>query len=261
MLAASGIGISIGGNRILDDVSLLVMPGEVTAVLGPNGAGKSTLMNVLTGALKPDRGNVTLSGTSLSSWARGDLARLRAVLPQYSSLSFPFPVQEVVLMGRSPHARNSSLERDLTIVRAALRESGTDHLEHRIYTTLSGGERQRVHLARALAQIWAAEDVPKQERYLLLDEPTASLDLAHQHATLEIARRLAENGAGVVAILHDLNLAAMYADRICMLKAGRVHAEGTPRAVIRPDTIEAVYDVAASVIAHPTRGCPLVVTA
>jgi iron complex transport system ATP-binding protein len=266
MLAASGIGVTLGGNRILDNVSLRAEPGKVLAVLGPNGAGKTTLMNVLTGALRPDAGSVTLAGTPLSSWSRPDLARRRAVLPQHSELSFPFPVLEVVLMGRSPHARTSSRQRDLAVARAALRECGTGHLEERIYTTLSGGERQRVHLARALAQIWAGDgdgDAARccLDRYLLLDEPTSSLDLAHQHAALEIARRLAADGAGVVAILHDLNLAAMYADQVCMLRSGRVHAYGTPQAVIRPESIAAVYGVTASVIPHPTRNCPLVIAA
>ncbi len=262
MLAANGIGVSLGGNRILMDVSLRVEPGAVLAVLGPNGAGKTTLLNVLTGALSPDRGSVTLSGTPLSSWSRRDLAQRRAVLPQHSDLSFPFPVLEVVLMGRAPHARRSSRRQDLAIARAALRESGIGHLEHRIYTTLSGGERQRVHLARALAQIWTGESgACCLDCFLLLDEPTSSLDLAHQHSTLEIARRLAAEGAGVVAILHDLNLAAMYADQICMLRSGRVHACGAPREVIRPDSIAAVYGVTASVIPHPTRDCPLVIAA
>ncbi|MEX2617245.1 MAG: heme ABC transporter ATP-binding protein [Alphaproteobacteria bacterium] len=264
MLAANGIGVLLGGKRVLEDVSLRVDSGEVLAVLGPNGAGKTTLMNVLTGALKPDSGSVTLSGTPLSSWSRRDLARRRAVLPQHSDLSFPFPVLEVVLMGRGPHARHSSRQRDLAVARAALRECGTDHLERRIYTTLSGGERQRVHLARALAQIWAGDGAAGQccpDRYLLLDEPTSSLDLAHQHAALDTARRLAADGAGVVAILHDLNLAAMYADRICMLRSGQVHACGTPQAVIHPDSIAAVYGVTASVITHPTRNCPLVIAA
>ena len=257
MLEARGIGVSLGGNRILEDVSLSVVPGEVLAILGPNGAGKTTLLNVLTGAFRPGGGTVTLSGRLLADWPRQDMARRRAVLPQHSGLAFPFSVLEVVLMGRSPHARRSSYRNDLAVARAALRECGTDRLERRVYTTLSGGERQRVHLARALAQIWERSG----ERNLLLDEPTASLDLAHQHMTLATARRFAQDGTGVVVILHDLNLAAMYADRICMLKSGRVHASGTPHEVIRPEHIETMYSISASVIEHPTRGCPYVVPA
>jgi iron complex transport system ATP-binding protein len=259
MLEARDIGVVIGGTPILDGISVSVVPGEVLAVFGPNGAGKTTLMNVLTGTLKPDTGTVRLSDRPMLDLPRQELARRRAVLPQHSDLSFPFSVLEVVLLGRSPHARTSSHRTDLAIARAALRESGTGHLERRIYTTLSGGERQRVHLARALSQIWIADGAEREECYLLLDEPTSSLDLAHQHATLEVARRFAGQGTGVVAILHDLNLAAMYADRICMVKSGRLHAEGSPREVIRPDHIAAVYSITASVIDHPTRGCPYVV--
>jgi iron complex transport system ATP-binding protein len=234
-----------------------VKPGEVVAVTGPNGAGKSTLLKVLTGELKPTSGTVFMQERALSLWPLRERARLRAVLPQDFMLSFPFMALEVVLMGRSPHGHGES-RRDYDIAYQALALTGVGNLAGRLYPTLSGGERQRVQLARVLAQIWEAP-VDGRSRYLLLDEPTASLDLSHQHATLRIARDFARQGAGVLAVLHDLNLAAQYADRIVILQAGRMLADGPPLQVLQPELIDRAFAMPVMVIPHPLQNCPLVV--
>ncbi|HMA14697.1 MAG TPA: heme ABC transporter ATP-binding protein [Kiloniellaceae bacterium] len=258
MLRADDIGVAFGSAEILRGSSLAVAPGEVVAVLGPNGAGKSTLLSVLAGTLRPQRGAAALEGKALAAWSPRALALRRAVLPQHSELAFGFSVLEVVLLGRSPHAGRSSRDEDVAIAEACLAEAEVAPLAGRVYTTLSGGERQRVQLARVLAQIGYPE--PADEgRYLLLDEPTASLDPAHQHATLRTARRAAERGIGVVAILHDLNLAALYADRLVVLSRGALAAEGPPEAVLTEALVREVFDLPVHVTRHPTRGCPQVV--
>ena len=259
MLAGLHIHVLVEGSRLLEGVSIQVPPGEVVAVLGPNGAGKSTLLKVLSGDMSPTRGSVRMGGRPLGSWDPKESARIRAVLPQQSSLRFPFRAIEVALMGRSPHLRGSETRADYAIARDALREAGVDGLENRLYSTLSVGEAQRVHLARVLAQIW--EDVDGSPRYLLLDEPTSSLDLAHQHHTLTAARGFAGRSVGVLMVLHDLNLAARYADRVLLLKECRKVVEGTPGEVLREETIEAVYDIPITVIPHPHEPFPLVVPA
>jgi iron complex transport system ATP-binding protein len=247
LIEAHGIHYAVGKVALLADVSVSVVPGEVLAVVGPNGAGKSTLRKLLTGDLLPTQGEILMGGRPLGDWTILDRARVRAVLPQDASLSFPFTVNEVVLMGRTPHLRGSESSRDHEIAAAALEAVEAVHLRERLYPTLSGGERQRVHLARVLAQIWE-DDGP---RYLLLDEPTANLDLAHQHVTLRVMRRFANEGVGAMVILHDLNLAAQYADRVVMLKAGRVVAEGAPAEVLTSAIVEHAFGHAVTIIRHP----------
>lgn len=260
MLRAEAIDAGFGAVDILRGVSLTVAPGEVVAILGPNGAGKSTLLSALSGALTARRGTVSLDGRALGAWPQVALARRRAVLAQQSMLGFPFRALDVVLLGRSPWAGTVSRARDLAVATACLAEAAVTHLADRVYTTLSGGERQRVQLARVLAQIdYAAAPDGGDSRYLLLDEPTASLDPAHQHATLETARRAAMRGMGVLAVLHDLNLAAMHADRIVVLRDGRIVASGTPADVLTETVIASAFELPVRVARHPTRGCPLVV--
>ena len=260
MLRADDIGITYGRAEVLRGVSLAVAPGEVVAVLGPNGAGKSTLLAVLAGTLRPHRGEAVLEGRALAGWTPRALALRRAVLPQHSELAFGFDVLEVVLLGRSPHAGTASRREDLAIAETCLAEAEVAQLAGRDYTTLSGGERQRVQLARVLAQVGFLQAAgPAAARYLLLDEPTASLDPAHQHATLRTARRAAASGVGVLAILHDLNLAAMYADRLVVLSRGEVAAAGAAEAVLTEDLVRDVFALPVHVTRHPTRGCPQVV--
>ena len=257
MLAMHNICVQVGQTPLLTDVSLAVSAGEVVAVVGPNGAGKSTLLKTMCGEIVPTDGQVVLKGQQLQAWHRRERAQVMAVLPQDSTLTFPFTVLEVVIMGRTPHSNGIERTQDYAIAHAALEAAGMLAFAHRLYPTLSGGERQRVHFARVLAQVW---ETPKAgARYLLLDEPTSSLDLAYQHHTLETVRQFASNGVGVLTILHDLNLAARFADRIVVLKDGRQLASGCPHTVLTPDIIQAAFAVSATVMPHPSLSCPLVV--
>jgi iron complex transport system ATP-binding protein len=257
MLSGRHVSVMVGPSTLLAGVSLDVLPGEVVAVVGPNGAGKSTLLRVLCGDLAPTAGEVLLEERQLAVWPLHERAKVIAVLPQDVSLTFPFTVLEVVLMGRTPHLKGREQRHDHDVAYAALQAVEMLPLAHRLYPTLSGGERQRVQLARVLTQIW---DVPSAgHRYLLLDEPTASLDLAHQHSALAIAQRFARQGTGVLTIVHDLNLAAQYADRIVVLHAGKQLATGCPQAVLTPAIIQMAFAMSARVLPHPALSCPLVV--
>ena len=224
-LEAHAVSLRRGGRFLLDRVSLELRPGELHAVLGANGAGKSSLLRVLAGEWTPHVGDVRLNGRPMRDWTLPERARQRAVLPQDDELRFGFTAEEVVGLGRLAVAGSRPAD-DATAVRVALVETGTLHLATRDHTTLSGGERQRVQLARVLAQLTADGAADLHGRYLLLDEPTAALDLAHQHAFLSLARARAARGAGVLVVLHDINLAAQYADRISLLGEGRLIAQG-----------------------------------
>ncbi len=248
VLALDTVTVRIDSRAILDAVDLRFARGTLTALVGPNGAGKSTLLSVAAGDLAPAQGHVRLAGADLRDWKAKPLARERGVLPQDHAVRFGFSVREVVAMGRLPHAPDP--EADTRIVDASLAASDIVHLDGRDVQTLSGGEASRTAFARVLAQTTPV---------LLLDEPTAALDLHHQERVLREARRLADAGACVIVVLHDLNLAAGHADRIVMLHGGRVAADGSPREVLTQATIERVYGQPVLVLEHPTRGVPLIV--
>lgn len=254
--SADNICFQVGKKTILDEVTLQIQPGEMLAVLGPNGAGKSSLLKIMAGEQRFFDGQLNLNGRSYSAWSANEIARMVGVLPQSSELMFPFSVAEVVMLGRLPHSTGRL--RDREIVAQAMQLLDVSHLSEALYPALSGGEKQRVQLARVLTQIWEAD--PAGDRYLLLDEPTSALDLSHQHQTLEVARRLAKQGTGVMAILHDLNLAAQYADRIVLLGGGRLVAEGAVDNVLVPEQIRELYDIEVEVMRHPSQDRPLVVT-
>lgn len=257
MLRLRALSYRVGGATLVDGVDLAVARGELLAIVGPNGAGKSTLLKLIAGDLAPTDGLVELDGRPLDSWSRLERARRRAMLPQDSSLNFDFHVLEVVMLGRLPHMRTRGGEaRSEAIAREALQAVDAAHLAARIYTTLSGGERQRVHLARVLAQLW--ESPPGGGRLLLLDEPTSALDLGHQHRVLALARRWAEEGAAVIAVLHDLNLAARHAHRMLLMERGRVRALGSPAQVLVPGLVAQVFGQPVHVLAHPDDGGPCV---
>lgn len=237
-LAALDVSVRLGGTPVLHGVDLQVRGGEVVALAGPNGAGKSTLLAVLAGDVVPDSGAVTLDGRPVRSIAPAALARRRAVLLQRQGLSFGFRVADVVRMGRSPWHRTAERERDEEVVARAMTIADVDALAERLFPTLSGGEQARTSFARVLAQ---------ETPVLLLDEPTAALDIRHQEALLAIARGVARAGSAVVVVLHDLSLAAAYADRICLLDRGRVAADGPPAQVLTADLLGSVYDHPVSV--------------
>ena len=249
-LAATAITVRRGGRALLDAASISLTPGRVTAVVGPNGAGKSTLLRVLSGELVPDAGSVAFAGRPLAAWPAAELARQRAVLPQESDLRFPFRVAEVVRLGRIPHPGGGDTLADHAIAADALTRVDLNPLADRLYPSLSGGEKQRVHLARALAQLAPADgNAAPPSRVLLLDEPTAALDLAHQHSVLALARKLASGeGVAVLAILHDLNLVLAYADDLVVLNHGRVAASGAVETTLTPDLVRAVFAVPARLL-------------
>ncbi|MDF1501408.1 heme ABC transporter ATP-binding protein [Roseisolibacter sp. H3M3-2] len=242
MLTARGVAYAAGGRRLLDDVSASFAPGAVSVVVGPNGAGKSTLVRVLCRELPPAAGEVRYGGRPLGEWSDGELARVRAVLSQSVELAFPLRVWEVVLMGRYPHFAGRPTARDEAACEAAMRYFDVWDWADRSYLTLSGGERQRVQFARVMAQIW--ERAPGATRYLVLDEPLTFLDIRYQFEFLHRVRELAAAGdLVVVGVVHDLNLAARFADHLVLLAGGRVLADGAPADVLTPDRVEAAFGV------------------
>jgi iron complex transport system ATP-binding protein len=259
-LQAEHMTLRLGNREIVKDVTLSVESGQLVALIGPNGAGKSSLLRLLSGELAPTSGEVKLNGKALKNWCRKALARRRGVVPQDTHLDFAFSAMEVVLMGRSPHL-SGSMERqvDYAAALSALDRVQAQDLAHRLYPTLSGGERQRIQIARALAQI----DAPtiNDERLLLLDEHTASLDPSHQHGMFQIAKDIAQEGAGVLAVVHDLNLAAGYADKIGILDQGRLVAFGKPEDVLVPDIMQSVFGLFSRLTHNPINGQLAIVTA
>jgi iron complex transport system ATP-binding protein len=236
MLEAVDVSLTRGGNAILDRVGLRVAPGEVVAIVGPNGAGKSTLLHILSGELKPDSGTVKLSDRPVSSFKPRDLALRRAVLAQHVQVTFPFTVDEIVHMGAGER-RGDFVDRE---VEQALNATETTHLRGRIVGTLSGGEQQRVHIARVMVQV-ACGRAAMGPGFMMLDEPTSSLDMRHQIDLARIATAHAGDGIGIIAVLHDLNLAVQLAHRIVVMQAGRIVADGPAQETITADLVERVF--------------------
>lgn len=249
-LTVAQLSYTLAGKSLLQDISFELERGELTVLLGPNGAGKSTLLKCLAGE-QLATGEIHYFGQK--EWSANKLAQHMALLPQQSTLSFPFTAQEVIELGSTPLALSRKECRQQAQYYSEL--THTQHLRSRLYPTLSGGEKQRIHMARVLLQLHQAE----QQAILLLDEPTSALDPEHQHQTLRLAHRLAhEQNYCVVVVLHDLNLAAQYGDRLLTLHQGRIFQQGTPWQVLTPKTIEALYGYHTQIIAHPTMGHPVV---
>jgi iron complex transport system ATP-binding protein len=246
-----GVDFSVGGRRLLHGVDLAVAPGELVALIGPNGAGKSTALSVLAGDVRPDAGHVRIDDRDARSIRISELGRLRSVLLQQKGVAFSYPVRDVVAMGRMPWSRTAQGDGadDAEIVTDALARTDILHLADRDVTTLSGGELARVALARVLAQ---------RCRVVLLDEPTDALDIGHQEQVLSLAAGLARDGCAVLAVLHDLGLAAAYADRVVLLRDGHVVADGPPRDVLTGELLSDVYAHPVEVIDHPRTGALLV---
>ena len=277
MLKAHELCVSHGDAPILHGLSLAIEPGALTVLLGRNGAGKSTLLKALAGEFHGAtharttqvRGTLTLNGEPLEAIRADRLARLRAVLPQSSHPAFPFSVEEIVLLGRYPHARRAGAlsHSDHDIAYEALELAHADSLAGRDVTTLSGGELGRVQFARVLAQLWPAacdarEPRRTPPRYLLLDEPTAALDLAHQHRLLTTVRQLTRDWQiGTLAIVHDPNLAARHADRIALIADGAIAAQGTPHEMMRAELIERCYGFAVRMLDAGADAPPVAVPA
>lgn len=241
MFAVDHISLRYGARQVLADVSLTLARGELVIILGPNGAGKSTLLKVLTGDLEPDAGGVSFDGKPLARIALDELARERAVLSQSTGLNFPFTVFEVVRLGLEAGRGGLSKIEAQRLLPRALKAVDLEGFEGRLHQQLSGGEQQRVHLARVLCQAWAGK--PDGTGFLLLDEPVSNLDIRHQLQTLEAVRRHVTGGGGALMILHDINLAALYADRLVMMADGRILRQGTPQEVLDRAAIRDVYGV------------------
>ena len=245
MLEALHVGVRCDGRRLLDDVSIQLRPRRFHALLGPNGAGKSTLLQILAGDREPDEGKACLDGIELSSWPLSALARRRAVLPQHDNLRFALRVDDVVRLGRLPWGEAPS-EAQSRLVEQCLNSVGLESMANRAYPSLSGGERARAQLARVLAQLSGGEAT--STAYLLLDEPTANLDLAHQHHCLRRLRQFVDQGGAVLAILHDPNQASCYADDVTLIKTGRIQCSGKAADVLTSDALSALYDTDLRVI-------------
>lgn len=233
MLIGKNLGVTFGKTEIFRGMDYSAAPGQVAAIVGPNGSGKTTLLRVLTGEIAAT-GSVHLNGHDVAATPPWALAEMRAVLPQATNLSFPFNVVEVVRLGHSD--RHST-----DVARHALARVGLSGYETRFYQELSGGEKQRVHLARVLTQIWEPLD-NGEPRWLFLDEPVSALDIGHQMQVMQIARDFAKAGGGVVAVMHDLNLTAMYADQITVLEGGRILGHGSAQDVMTQDILSKAYD-------------------
>jgi iron complex transport system ATP-binding protein len=255
MIEAIGISVSIGSRRIISEVNFEVRPGEIAAIVGPNGSGKTTFLKALSGDL-PYSGRVVINDRDMAGLKPWETASMRAVLPQATALSFPFTVHEIVKLGlMSGRSDAQASERDLP--ERALARVDLDGFAGRFYQELSGGEQQRVQLARVLCQVWAPV-LDGKPRYLFLDEPVSSLDIKHQLIIMDIARDFARRGGGVVAILHDLNLTAMYADRIFVMHRGRMAAAGTPQEVLSDDLISEVFECRLKVGRLPAGNTPFI---
>lgn len=256
MLRVKDISYTIGRKQILKQVSFDAHPGELLVILGNNGAGKSTLLKTICSELKQTNGTVLIDDRNTNEYSSEELALKRAVLNQYTQINLPFLAKEIVMMGRYPHFKNKETAHDHEVVNAAIKQAGIDHLSEQNYLTLSGGEQQRVQLARVLAQV--ENNKENFTQYLLLDEPVSSLDISHQHNTLQLAKQFARKGNVVIAVLHDLNLAAMYADKILLLKSGEVLSTGTPGEVLNNETISLTFGFPAYVQQHPHADCLMV---
>jgi len=255
ILEVRNLDVAVAGAKLLHQVSFSLAAGEVAAVIGPNGAGKTTLLRAVAGDIPASSGDLMVCGRTHQQWPLLDKARQLAVLPQTSILNFPFTVAEVVALGRNPHGTGRAA--DEQIVAEALAALDIAHLRDRLYPQLSGGEKQRTQLARVMAQIWRAEDA--RERLLILDEPTASLDLGHQQQLMQRIRQMAASGIAVLMVLHDLNLALGFADRLLALHQGKLVANGPCAAVLTSELLHQLYGAYAAVVRHPLDGRSVVI--
>lgn len=254
MIRAHNISVTYGKRRVLDHVDFSARAGQLTAIVGPNGSGKTTLLKAMTGDV-PAEGETYLAGQPISKMRPVDLATRRAVLPQSGNIAFPFTVLELVRLGATAGVSSAQSHNIEQLPLRALERVGLAGFEGRLVQELSGGERQRAQLARVLVQIWdpVLDGAP---RWLFLDEPVSALDIGHQLVVMQIARDFAEAGGGVIAVMHDLNLTSMFADRVTLLDRGRVCRAGTPKEVFTDDHLSACYGCALRTNTPPPFGGP-----
>lgn len=250
-LIARDLHVTLSGRPVLKGIDLVAPAGRLTAIIGPNGSGKTTLIRALTAEIAPARGRVLMNGADLAGQGPQALARQRAVLPQHSALSFPFTAAEIIRIGLDPLPMPEPAR--VALIRQALAQVGLPGHAGRLWQDLSGGEQQRVQLARALAQI-AVPATVAAPRWLLLDEPVSSLDIAHQLSVMRLAAAHAAEGGGTVAVMHDLNLTAMFAGHVLLLQNGQVLAEGPPDLVLTDRLLSLAYGCPLRIRQAPARG-------
>ena len=259
MLSIKNVSYSVGKKEIVKNISVDFLPGEFTMILGPNGSGKSTFLNLFSGEIKAKEGTIFYLDTKISELKKEALAKVRAVMSQQPELGFPLTVDEVVMMGRYPHFTFNPGKKDEAICNEVIEQMNIVELKYRNYLTLSGGEKQRVQFARVLAQIW---EMPSHgHRYLFLDEPLTNLDINYQQEFLTIARSLTKTDTVLVAVMHDVNLAVQYADKLIFLKDGEMVSYGNPLDILSEELIKNVFDVDTKIITNPVSGLPLMVYA
>jgi len=249
VISLEDVSLDFGDVTVLSGIDLRVEPTEFVGLVGPNGAGKTSLLRLVNGVLDPDEGAVVVDGQRVSELSASELSRRLATVPQDTHVGFSFTAEQLVEMGRTPHQSRFSWRRDERPVEAAMDRTETTHLRERRVDELSGGERQRVLLARALAQ---------EPSMLVLDEPTASLDINHQVGVLELVRALVDDGVGAIAAIHDLDLAARYCDRLVLLHDGEVHARGRPETVLERTRLATAFETETAVTKNPVTGTPTV---
>ncbi|MCL7988927.1 heme ABC transporter ATP-binding protein [Sphingobacterium sp. lm-10] len=254
MIEVKNLSYQIGRKPILQDVSFHAQPGELLTIIGPNGAGKSTLIKLLCSEVKSPKNHIFLNGKDLSVYSAKEMALMRAVLTQANEVSVDFTVQELVTMGRYPHFAVNPRAIDLEIIASVLEDMGIQHFKERSYHSLSGGEKQRVQLARVLAQLYE-----RQDAILFLDEPINGLDIQYQQIILAKARKMADRGWTVLCILHDINFAARYADKILIVKEGQLQHFGSPSEIITAENLLNTYNIRVKVWQDPQIGYPFII--
>ena len=241
-IKSNNVDITLGGRDILNNISVEIAAGEITTVIGPNGAGKSTLLKALAGDIKPDKGNIFYDGKNLIDINIQERAFTRSVMSQLQPIAFDFSVREIIEMGWIDRGQSDYAEEFENAVMDIVLECGVENLIHRNFNTLSGGEQRRIHFARTLLQLWRPSDA-KDPKYLLLDEPTANLDLTYEVKMLNIIKEVSKEGSGVMLVLHDLNLAAKYSDKIILLSNGKMVKIGSPKDVLKAELLSVIYDI------------------
>ena len=257
MLKTENISFSVGKKQILKNVSASFLPGEFNMILGPNGSGKSSFLKIFSGEINRFQGTVLYENKKIKELRKEELAKKRAVMSQQADLGFPLLVEEVVMMGRYPHFTFNPNKKDVTICNEVIERMNLVEFKERNYLTLSGGEKQRVQFARVLAQVW--EKPADGYRYLFLDEPLNSLDISYQHEFLQAAVELIKDQTVLIAVMHDINLAAHYADNLFFLKEGEMVVHGSPKDILTENILEKVFNVKTKVIENPVTGKPLVI--
>jgi len=257
MLRTENISFSVGKKQILKNVSASFLAGEFNMILGPNGSGKSSFLKIFSGEINKFQGTVFYDDKKIKELRKEELAKKRAVMSQQADLGFPLLVEEVVMMGRYPHFTFNPNKKDIAICNEVIERMNLVEFKERNYLTLSGGEKQRVQYARVLAQVW--EKPTDGYRYLFLDEPLNSLDISYQHEFLQAAVELIKDHTVLIAVMHDINLAAHYADNLFFLKEGELVVHGKPKDILSAGMIEKVFNIKTTVIENPVTGKPLII--